>query len=556
MSPNPRLHPLLRQVSLVAAIVSAGALHAQAQDAQPPAYLTIVTGEATLERGGESEPATANMPFVAGDRVRTGAGRVEIAFPDGSAIEVGEYSEVEAISPTRVRLIAGTMDHIQRAVAPSRSATYLPQDLQTYGSTFDQYGSWQYDQPYGYVWYPQVGPDWRPYSYGSWSPIRSYGWTWVGTEMWAWPTHHYGRWGFAHNAWFWIPGRTWGAAWVSWSFADDYVSWCPLGWNSRPVFALSIGARRGWDYWTVPRRTFETRGYGRNYAHFYRGGARDAFAARESFNGNRTGRSAPNERWTNVDRRSPMDARRPSRAGVNVPAANGGAIAVPRVGARDSFGNRDSGFGLRRPSTLDTHPLTDYRRPSPESRLPTSESRIPSPDSRPSAASAVPRASAPERGQLSPSFRAREQSSRPAFTPPPQTSMPAANGGVVAVPRVGARESFGSRDTGFAGRNSGFAGRDSGFAGRDSGFAGRDSGFGTRNRLSTLEDRQTTNYRQAPDRHPTSESRSPTPDSRRRDAPSQSGGPAAGAAAPRAMPHERAAPAGGEARGQAQGRRR
>jgi hypothetical protein len=161
MSPNARLYALLRHVSLVTAIACAGALRIHAQEPQPPAYLMAVTGEATLERAGESEPAAANMPFVAGDRLRTGAGRVEIAFPDGTAIEIGEYSEVEAISPTRVRLIAGTMDHTERAVAPSRSATYLPQDLQTYGSTFDQYGSWQYDQPNGYVWYPQVGPDWR-----------------------------------------------------------------------------------------------------------------------------------------------------------------------------------------------------------------------------------------------------------------------------------------------------------------------------------------------------------------------------------------------------------
>jgi Family of unknown function (DUF6600) len=530
MSPHPRLYALLWHVFLVTAMACASAPRAHAQEPQPPAYLTVVTGEVTLERAGESEPATANMPFVAGDRLRTGAGRVEIAFPDGTAIEVGEYSEVEAISPTRVRLIAGTMDHIQRAAAPSRSSTYLPQDLQAYGSTFDQYGSWQYDQPYGYVWFPQVGPDWRPYSYGAWSPIRSYGWTWVGAEAWAWPTHHYGRWGFARNAWFWIPGRTWGAAWVSWSFADDYVSWCPLGWNSRPVFALSIGSRRGWDYWTVPRRTFETRGYGRSYAGTYRGGSHDGFAGRESSNGNRGGRSTASER-VNADRGSAADFRRPSQAGVN------------------SSGNRDSGFATRRPSTLDTRPVTDYRRPSPESRLPAPESRIPSPDSRPSPASAVPRASAPVRGQMSPSFRAREQSSLPALTAPPQSNMPAANGGVIAVPRVGARESVGNRD-------SGFAGRDSGFAGRDSGFMGRDSSFGTRNRLSTLEDRQTTNYRQAPDRHSTPESQSPTPDSRRRDAPSQSGGAAAGAAAPRAMPHERAAPADGEARGQAQGRRR
>ena len=97
------------------------------------------------------------MPFVQGDRLRTEAGRVEIQFPDGTAIEVGEYSLVEAVTPTRVRLLAGTMDHIQRRAAEAgtaMSAAYLPQDLQTYGSTFDRYGSWQYDAPYGYVWYP------------------------------------------------------------------------------------------------------------------------------------------------------------------------------------------------------------------------------------------------------------------------------------------------------------------------------------------------------------------------------------------------------------------
>ena len=466
MSSHPRLYALLRYMSVVTAIASAGALHAYAQEPQPPAFLTVTAGEATLERAGESEPATANMPFVAGDRLHTGAGRVEIAFPDGTAIEVGEYSEVEAISPTRVRLIAGTMDHIQRVVASSQSATYLPPDLQTFGSTFDQYGSWQYDQPYGYVWYPQVGPDWRPYSYGSWSPIRSYGWTWVGAEAWAWPTHHYGRWGFARNAWFWIPGRTWGAAWVSWSFADDYVSWCPLGWNSRPVFALSIGSRRGWDDWTVPRRTFETRAYRRNYAGDFRGGSRGAWAGRESVNGNRSGRSTPSER-VNLARGSAADFRRPSPRGVNVPAAPGGAIAVPRVGAGDAFGNRDAGLGIRRPST----PYT-----------------------------------------------------RSSVTAPPQTSIPAAAGGVIAVPRVGARESSGNRD---------------------SGFAGRDSGFGIRNRPLMSDARPTLDARPTPHSRPTPDARPPTADSGRQEAP----------AAP-ATPHERAAPAAGEARGQAQARRR
>jgi hypothetical protein len=515
MSPHPRLYALLRHVSLVSAIACAGALGVHAQEAQPPAYLAVVTGEATLERSGETEPAAANMPFVVGDRLRTGAGRVEIVFPDGTAIEVAEHSEVEAVSTTRVRLIAGTMDHIQRPIAASQSSTYLPQDLQTYGSTFDQYGSWQYDQPYGYVWYPQVGPDWRPYSYGAWSPIRPYGWTWVGAEAWAWPTHHYGRWGFARNAWFWIPGRTWGAAWVSWSFADDYVSWCPLGWNGRPIFALSIGSRRGWDYWTVPRRTFETRAYGRNYATYYRGGRdRDSIVGRrEAFGGNRTGRPAFNERSTNANRRSATDFRRPSQA-VNLPAANGGAIAVPRVGTRDSFGNR--------PPT-DARPTPDYRRSPTGSRLPTADARRPTTDSRLSTADS--RQGAPEGVYApSPSYRGREQAPRQTYAPP-QVTVPAANGG---------------RGVGYSIRPSASAAavaRPRAYP--DARTDNRSSGAGYR--PPTLESRQPAGGGYRP---PAAEARP------RREASAGSGG----AAAPRSMPHERAAPAAGGAQGQ--GRRR
>jgi hypothetical protein len=225
-----------------------------------------------LERNGESEPAVRDMPFVPGDRLRTENGRVEIQFPDGTAIEIGEYSLVEAVTPSRVRLLAGTMDHIPGRAAEAGTATsaaYLPQDLQTYGDTFDRYGSWQYSAPHGYVWYPTVAPGWRPYYYGSWSPVPSYGWTWIGIDAWSWPTHHYGRWGYGRNAWYWIPGRTWGAAWVSWAAAPDYVSWCPLGYDGRPVFGLSViaadfGSRyrdHGWNGWTVlSRRQFGARG--------------------------------------------------------------------------------------------------------------------------------------------------------------------------------------------------------------------------------------------------------------------------------------------------------
>jgi hypothetical protein len=142
------------------------------------------------------------------------------------------------------------------------SAQYLPSDLRPYSSELDQNGAWQYEAPYGYVWYPTVTPDWHPYFYGYWQSVPVYGWTWIGYDRWSWPTHHYGRWGFAHNRWFWVPGRTFAAAWVSWGTAPGYVSWCPLGFDGRPVAALSVGYRPAWNAWTfVPRDRFGWRGY-------------------------------------------------------------------------------------------------------------------------------------------------------------------------------------------------------------------------------------------------------------------------------------------------------
>jgi hypothetical protein len=137
------------------------------------------------------------------------------------------------------------------------SARYLPRDLHMYGGTFDRYGSWQETPQYGSVWYPDVGPDWQPYHYGYWASYQPWGWTWIGLESWTWPTHHFGRWGFLGHRWFWIPGSTWAPAWVTWGAAPEFVSWCPLGWNERPVFRFSVGSEHRWRGWTViPRSTF------------------------------------------------------------------------------------------------------------------------------------------------------------------------------------------------------------------------------------------------------------------------------------------------------------
>jgi hypothetical protein len=157
------------------------------------------------------------------------------------------------------------------------SARYLPDEVRGYSGSFDRYGDWRYEDTYGYVWYPRVHIEWRPYSYGRWRHYRPWGWTWIAYDPWGWPTHHYGRWGFRAGAWFWIPSHRWGPAHVYWASAPGYVGWCPLGWDGRPIFNIlnvNIGiGRRGHGYydpyraWTVvPRHAFASRGDVRQYA--------------------------------------------------------------------------------------------------------------------------------------------------------------------------------------------------------------------------------------------------------------------------------------------------
>lgn len=148
----------------------------------------------------------------------------------------------------------------RRDLRLSATTDYLPQPVQPYAPVLAQYGTWSYAAPYGYVWYPRVATGWRPYYHGRWISMAGFGWTWVGRDAFAWPTHHFGRWGVSAGVWFWIPGRRWGPAWVSWATAPGYVSWCPLGWDNRPVIQIvniNVRRHRPWHAWTVvPERSF------------------------------------------------------------------------------------------------------------------------------------------------------------------------------------------------------------------------------------------------------------------------------------------------------------
>ena len=320
-----------------------------------PAHLAIVDGAATIERDGRVETAEENIILLAGDRVRTERGRVEILFADGSTIDLDHYTRLDLMSDSLLRLLAGrvrmtiartstaidyrvdatpgsvwiktagdyrvtladtrsgepelgvtvlrgsaelrnphgmtlvragTYAAVTANTAPSlpfvansasfddfdrwaedqrdarygvESARYLPEEVSYYSGSFDRYGSWDYLPTYGHVWYPRVAVGWRPYHHGRWSFGARFGWFWVGLDRhWGWATHHYGRWGYSSNRWFWIPGRRWSPAWVSWAYAPGYVSWCPLGFDNRPLISITnVFGRNSWHPWTfVPRRSF------------------------------------------------------------------------------------------------------------------------------------------------------------------------------------------------------------------------------------------------------------------------------------------------------------
>jgi hypothetical protein len=98
--------------------------------------------------------------------------------------------------------------------------------------TLSPYGDWVYVGSYGRVWRPSaavVGAGFRPYGTGGNWVYTDYGWSWESDYDWGWAPFHYGRWLLDPvYGWVWVPGDTWGPAWVDWRFGGGYVGWAPL----------------------------------------------------------------------------------------------------------------------------------------------------------------------------------------------------------------------------------------------------------------------------------------------------------------------------------------
>ena len=151
-------------------------------------------------------------------------------------------------------LLAGSLKNTASAQPPAGASI----SYQTFYDELDPYGQWIEYPDQGYVWIPDAGPDFQPYSTnGHWVWSDDYQWMWVSDYDWGWAPFHYGRWlQDARYGWMWVPGYEWSPAWVAWRDGGDYYGWAPL----RPGINISINFSLGgynppMDYWCfAPRR--------------------------------------------------------------------------------------------------------------------------------------------------------------------------------------------------------------------------------------------------------------------------------------------------------------
>jgi hypothetical protein len=116
--------------------------------------------------------------------------------------------------------------------------------FQVFYDQLSPYGQWVDDDNYGYVWIPDSGSDFVPYSSDGHWILTDYGWTWASDYIWGWATFHYGCWSFNDSfGWFWVPDNEWGPAWVNWREADGYYGWEPM----EPGMSISMSFDRRYD---------------------------------------------------------------------------------------------------------------------------------------------------------------------------------------------------------------------------------------------------------------------------------------------------------------------
>jgi hypothetical protein len=114
-------------------------------------------------------------------------------------------------------------------LSPAPAQAQESVEVQVFYRELDNHGRWFSHPQYGYVWSPDVDPDWRPYTRGQWVHTDEHGWYWESEEPFGWAVFHYGRWFLdEQSGWVWVPGTEWAPAWVAWRHSDQQVGWAPL----------------------------------------------------------------------------------------------------------------------------------------------------------------------------------------------------------------------------------------------------------------------------------------------------------------------------------------
>lgn len=142
---------------------------------------------------------------------------------------------------------------------PQASSKGSNVSFQVFYDQLSPYGQWIDYSDYGYVWIPDAGADFVPYSTDGHWILTDYGWTWASDYDWGWATFHYGRWSYNDSfGWFWVPDNEWGPAWVNWRQAEGYYGWSPMepGITVSMSFGSAYDSRD--DHWLFVRdRDFE-----------------------------------------------------------------------------------------------------------------------------------------------------------------------------------------------------------------------------------------------------------------------------------------------------------
>jgi len=158
---------------------------------------------------------------------------------------------------------------LSSAVMPKQaSAQQYDISFQVFYDQLSPYGQWMDNPAYGYVWIPDAGSDFVPYSTAGHWIMTEYGWTWVSDYDWGWAPFHYGRWDYDdYLGWFWVPDTEWGPSWVVWRRAEGYYGWAPMqpGISINVYFGNNYNLQN--EHWMFVRdRDFQRTNLNRYYA--------------------------------------------------------------------------------------------------------------------------------------------------------------------------------------------------------------------------------------------------------------------------------------------------